>query len=68
MLRSVRLSIPTETVAPRRCRIVSWDRCRFTPGATVKLVGLLVAAFVAEQKSADHSGKLMRFLPTESGA
>jgi hypothetical protein len=35
-----------------------------TPGAIVKLV----AAFVAEQKSADHSGKLLRFLPTESGA
>jgi hypothetical protein len=27
-----------------------------------------MAAFVAEQKSADHSGKLLRFGPSESGA
>jgi hypothetical protein len=32
-----------------------------------QLVGSLVAAFVAEQMSADHSGMLLRFLPTESG-
>jgi hypothetical protein len=31
-----------------------------------QLVGSLVAAFVAEQKGADHTGKLLRFVPCDN--
>jgi hypothetical protein len=38
-------------------------RLLFHAWSSTRLVGSLVAAFVAERKSADHSGKLLRFGP-----